>query len=551
MGDSYSAGPGAGKNYDNIKYGGNPCYRGTGAYPPQLNALRIGELGTFQFLSCTGHVTKDVVQYQIPDITWGNPNSTMHVTMSIGGNDLMFSSYIMACLMGIKGDCKSVLGSILNLLNDVDNKHTLKNSLYSVWSRLQKSEGGGAHTVPKILQTLYPKMFNANTTSCDEWHISWISIFSGPRMSQQLRKQTNDLISLANERIANFAREFQNAKANYQFMGKLDTLDYNPDFDGHRMCEPFATKNVGFDDSRCWFFGIGSPDSVKKRATSGFQGIDYDQVDPKTCNPEAADLGEAFACVIANYKFANPSVELDDDDLPEFVTQAFHPKTAGFAKVRDAISNKWFGLRPALRVLNMGGINMSPNATKSSKPDTGSFYKLVSQEYKMDMVNTVGSGDKGQDHATIQQISEAADAVLTKRPNVVLLYAGQADMAGDASASGAVNRLISLVNKILQKAPDATVLVAKLGASTDEVIQRRIETFNQALESQVASLRDSGEHVQLMHMDAVLTKDYLSDGSSPNEEGYSRMAAHWLGGVQYANNQGWIQEPVNLAKEVK
>lgn len=111
MGDSYSAGPGAGDMYDDFRYGDNKCFRGKGAYGPKLDALHDEKLGNFQFLSCTGHKTKDVVQYQFPDLRWAGQNAEMTVLLSIGGNDLKFSKYIKACLIGIPGtvSCNPIL----------------------------------------------------------------------------------------------------------------------------------------------------------------------------------------------------------------------------------------------------------------------------------------------------------------------------------------------------------------------------------------------------------------------------------------------------------
>lgn len=94
-------------------------------------------MGQFQFLSCTGHITSDVVKWQIPDLNWHEVDSQMRVALSIGGNDLKFSKYVKACLMELPlTDCDKTLEEINNLLFDGDGKQTLKKSLYSVWEKI-------------------------------------------------------------------------------------------------------------------------------------------------------------------------------------------------------------------------------------------------------------------------------------------------------------------------------------------------------------------------------------------------------------------------------
>jgi hypothetical protein len=65
LGDSFSAGPGAGTPFSDVA---NDCYQNNGAYPPQLNNDFPFPKPAMQFLSCTGHLVGDMIDKQIPGI---------------------------------------------------------------------------------------------------------------------------------------------------------------------------------------------------------------------------------------------------------------------------------------------------------------------------------------------------------------------------------------------------------------------------------------------------------------------------------------------------
>ncbi|KAH1912574.1 hypothetical protein KXW47_007499 [Aspergillus fumigatus] len=97
LGDSYSARIGAG---DRIQ--SDPdwrCSRYDHSYPYLINNdPRLGDPAarTFQFVSCSGAVTADVLDKQIPKIS-GNQQV---ILLSIGGNDAELSSILNQCIFG-------------------------------------------------------------------------------------------------------------------------------------------------------------------------------------------------------------------------------------------------------------------------------------------------------------------------------------------------------------------------------------------------------------------------------------------------------------------
>lgn len=118
LGDSYSSGLGGdgyfqrdpGKawrllfTYDYFKSepagrsgDGKDCSRNTHAYPRRLaGRLKTSLKASAKwFMACQGDTTKEVLQYQIPQI----PSNARVITMTIGGNDLGFSSIVQACAL--------------------------------------------------------------------------------------------------------------------------------------------------------------------------------------------------------------------------------------------------------------------------------------------------------------------------------------------------------------------------------------------------------------------------------------------------------------------
>lgn len=105
MGDSYSSGNGA--NSTNLS---SSCNRNTYAYPYLLAQQRGSAL---TFVACSGAVTGDIVNSQAAAAT----SSTNLVTLTIGGNDIGFSSLIVSCTtLGCQSQIDSSNAKITNEL---------------------------------------------------------------------------------------------------------------------------------------------------------------------------------------------------------------------------------------------------------------------------------------------------------------------------------------------------------------------------------------------------------------------------------------------------
>jgi lysophospholipase L1-like esterase len=106
LGDSYSAGNGA--NSTNLDWG---CNRNTYAYPYLVSQQRPNT--QLAFVACSGAVTGDVLNNQVNAVT----ADTKLVTITIGGNDVGFTSLIVACTtLGCQSQINSSNSQIVNEL---------------------------------------------------------------------------------------------------------------------------------------------------------------------------------------------------------------------------------------------------------------------------------------------------------------------------------------------------------------------------------------------------------------------------------------------------
>jgi lysophospholipase L1-like esterase len=96
LGDSYSSGDGAGS------YSGGSCLQSANAYPV---LWRAAHGGTFTNETCAGATTTDVLSSQLGPLSV----STTLVSITIGGNDVGFSSVMETCVLQGNNACVSAV----------------------------------------------------------------------------------------------------------------------------------------------------------------------------------------------------------------------------------------------------------------------------------------------------------------------------------------------------------------------------------------------------------------------------------------------------------
>lgn len=141
LGDSFAAGQGGGSYLD------TSCYRSTNSYPKRLDAEKNLKLTAFP--ACSGASTVEVAAGQIPAI----PAGTKRVTLTVGGNDLGFSSIMQNCFVLVSNTtCQSQLTAAETKINDGTIAGLVRSVITQIKPRLA-SDG-------RIVVTGYPKLFN-------------------------------------------------------------------------------------------------------------------------------------------------------------------------------------------------------------------------------------------------------------------------------------------------------------------------------------------------------------------------------------------------------
>lgn len=193
LGDSFAAGVG-GRSY----YPGDPCYRSPGSYPA-LVAARYGLALTLA--ACSGAVTADVVADQARSLRVG----TGYVTVTVGGNDLGFSSVLTTCaLPGWLGRCRPAVDRSLR---------TLRSSLPGRLDRVLRTIRQRAPRATVVV-TGYPRLFGDEDCSA-------LTFFSADERNR-LNAATDELDALIKDRAA---------------AAGLHYVDPAPRFRGHAWCD--------------------------------------------------------------------------------------------------------------------------------------------------------------------------------------------------------------------------------------------------------------------------------------------------------------------------
>ncbi|MFC0544406.1 SGNH/GDSL hydrolase family protein [Kutzneria chonburiensis] len=136
LGDSYASGVGTRAYIDDA------CKRSSYAYA-ELLAGRLGLALNFQ--ACSGAKTSDVLSKQVGALS----ASTNFVTVSVGGNDIGFSSVIEKCALPFY-DCTGDINKAVGLISS-----TLTGALDNVYTQIHNRAPNA-----KVVVVGYPRLFN-------------------------------------------------------------------------------------------------------------------------------------------------------------------------------------------------------------------------------------------------------------------------------------------------------------------------------------------------------------------------------------------------------
>lgn len=357
FGDSYSAGIGTGVDGKE-----DDCRHGLGSHAVLIAAdLRASQGGrnstAFQFLSCTGATTREVLS--------GGDNSQVDAfnaslpadfaLLSIGGNDLGFFDVMNACVFRFynfySGTCQTALANAKAQIesDEFDQRLQIVTTEILDKARWEKK--------PWFIITVtgYARFFNDATDECDDmsFGISW----NGPKLKKDLRMKMNAMVLTVNAKIRKTV-ELVNSRFTKD---KVIFVDYDREFDGHRFCEE-GVQEPDYGRTDTWFFLVGGPDNARNgtrpERLSDLAVLDASSplVDPSSCLEPAqrpGDWGMLALCYMAMAKQRDPSLQLARGDdiaensmwyVPTYYGKTFHPRSLGHEAIRNKIYEAWRAL---------------------------------------------------------------------------------------------------------------------------------------------------------------------------------------------------------------
>jgi len=196
LGDSYSSGVGSGSY---ISSSGN-CLRSTLAYS-QLWA-NAHSPASYTSVACSGATTADVLNNQISALS----SSTNLVSITIGGNDVGFSSVMQTCVLQSDSACLSAINTATAAA-----KSTLPGKLANTFSAIANAAPNA-----RVVVMGYPELYDLGN--------SWIC----PGLSSTDRSALNNAADTLDSVIQTAA---QNAGDSY--------ADVRSNFSGHELCDFF------------------------------------------------------------------------------------------------------------------------------------------------------------------------------------------------------------------------------------------------------------------------------------------------------------------------
>ena len=118
-------------------------------------------------------------------------------------------------------------------------------------------------------------------------------------------------------------------------------------------------------------------------------------------------------------------------------------------------------------------------------------------------------------------------------PDIVTLMIGTNDVDIELDLVNAGMRLGLLLDRIIEHAPDALIVVAQIVPTTDDTENQRVMTYNAAIPELVQQRAEAGKHITMVDMYGAFTDnanyktEYLADKLHPSDAGYVVMADTW------------------------
>jgi hypothetical protein len=377
LGDSYSAGVGAGTIFFNPQDPGHSCMTTTGSYPKRLErgyqALKQG----LEFLSCSGDVMSNVnnvgshgraTQLELmKGVTKGSYN---FATLSIGGNDLGFSDIVIKCIMVgslIGTSCEDALKKAESIAGisprDSAAHGDALADLYKVYQDTLDTAGGNF----TLVVTGYAQFFATpqGNTDCNNGQIQLAAVQDigtdtrpSLPLTVELRDRINTGVNAFNNMIKATVSEVQKGLERDNVDDKrIIFVDIDPIFEGHRFCEKGASTDAGFPEftNTAWFFSsafrsdiLPGGRQVVPRADDDSPRLQLDRRGTSDCS----DPYYAWDCAFGELQARDPDMPVNEKEYPKgrsltdillelsknMVMKAFHPKSVAYDAIRQKIA---------------------------------------------------------------------------------------------------------------------------------------------------------------------------------------------------------------------
>ena len=253
IGDSYATGVGVGDNLEWAR-----CVRYSDAYPLLMNVDKrmpgSKDGRRIWNCACSGASSQDILNTQFRDkpgsdtIYGARPEfgAPQIVTLTAGGDDIQFLNLIWYCVYELtpfpwSKSCSDQIKDSTSILRDDKWKNTFDALVKTALYKGYLSAGPGF----KLFVTGYPQFFNEETTQCNNATFSYWPIPHPSYLTQDLRKQLNNLAKELNDRI----------KAVVAQIPGVEYVPIDDRFKGHRYCEEGVTEPDP-NNPKVWFFHL-------------------------------------------------------------------------------------------------------------------------------------------------------------------------------------------------------------------------------------------------------------------------------------------------------
>ncbi|MDR1135929.1 MAG: GDSL-type esterase/lipase family protein [Clostridiales Family XIII bacterium] len=272
----------------------------------------------------------------------------------------------------------------------------------------------------------------------------------------------------------------------------------------------------------------------------------------RTLNESIREIAAAQAAEFGDVYLAELETALDrGTDYAD----TLHPDDSGYVKMASVYANVLSefidGVQgelvdPPIRILPFGDsvtLGLGSGLDSGLAGFRGYLYnRLNNSGLSVDFVGSLYTGlpsyvdpdHEGHLSLRIDQLAASAEKWVGKStPDVILLYAGTADLTLNYKLSTAPARFEDLLDKVHAAAPDAKIIVSTvIDPSVKLIYQARVDSFNKELRKIVTKKQTEYGNVWLADMSGALKP--LVDHFSilvPKDSGYSKMANIWKDAV--------------------